>query len=39
MKVFSKLNRIIIYLSLLIFVNSCEYSNHKIAKYPSQKSY
>ena len=39
MKVFSKLNRIIIYLSLLIFVNSCQYSNHKITEYPSQKSY
>jgi NTE family protein len=39
MKIFSKLNKIIIYLFLLIFVNSCQYSNHIINESPSQKPY
>lgn len=39
MKIILKLNKIVIYLFLLILINSCKYSNHKITEYPSQKPY
>ncbi|MSO13303.1 patatin-like phospholipase family protein [Rickettsiales endosymbiont of Trichoplax sp. H2] len=39
MKIILRLNKIVIYLFLLILISSCKYSNHKITEYPSQKPY